>query len=99
MGMVGIENWRAAAAEWRAPASDWRSIAAEWRPPASDWRPLAAAAVETYEAGIRAATDLQRRAAQAIPAEPLHTIATASADLTRDVGAVVASRARWLLDV
>jgi hypothetical protein len=85
MGMVGMENWR--------------SVAAERRPPASDWRPLASASVEAYEAGIRAATDLQRRAARAIPAEPLHTIATASADLTRDVGAVIASRARWLLDV
>jgi hypothetical protein len=83
--MVGIENWRAAAAEWR--------------PPASDWRPLAAAAVDTYEAGIRAVTDMQRRFARTVDAEPLHTIATASADLTRDVGAVVASRARWLLDV
>jgi hypothetical protein len=64
-----------------------------------NWRPVAAASVEAYEAGIRAATDLQRRVARAIPTEPMHSIATASADLTRDVGAVVASRARWLLDV
>lgn len=64
-----------------------------------NWRPLAAASVEAYEAGIRAATDLQRRAARAVRTEPLHSIATASADLTRDVGAVIASRARWLLDV
>jgi hypothetical protein len=63
------------------------------------WRPVAAAAVEAYEAGIHAATYLQRRIARAVPTEPLHSIATASADLTRDVGAVVASRARWLLDV
>lgn len=66
---------------------------------APEWRPLAAAAVDTYEAGIRAATDLQRRFARTVDAEPLHSVATASADLTRDVGAVVASRARWLLDV
>lgn len=64
-----------------------------------NWRPLAFAAVEAYEAGVRAATDLQRRFARTVDAEPLHSIATASADLTRDVGAVVASRARWLLDV
>jgi hypothetical protein len=64
-----------------------------------DWRPFAAAAVDTYEAGVRAATDLQRRLARTVDAEPLHSVATASADLTRDVGAVVASRARWLLDV
>jgi hypothetical protein len=64
-----------------------------------NWRPVAAAAVEVYEAGIRAATDLQRHVARAVRTEPLHSIATASADLTRDVGAVVASRARWLLDV
>jgi hypothetical protein len=64
-----------------------------------NWRPLAAAAVDAYEAGLRVATDLQRRFAGAVNAEPLHSLATASADLTRDVGAVVASRARWLLDV
>jgi hypothetical protein len=63
------------------------------------WRALASATVEAYEAGVRAATDLQRRFARTVDAEPLHSIATASADLTRDVGAVVASRARWLLDV
>jgi hypothetical protein len=85
MSMVGIDNWR--------------PVTADWRPPASDWRPLAAAAVDTYEAGVRAATDLQRRFARTVDAEPLHSIATASADLTRDVGAFVASRARWLLDV
>jgi hypothetical protein len=64
-----------------------------------NWRPVAAAAVDTYEAGVRAATDLQRHFARAIGAEPLRSFATASADLTRDLGAVVASRARWLLDV
>jgi phage tail sheath protein FI len=63
------------------------------------WRPVAAAAVEAYEAGIRATTDLQRGFARAVRTEPLHSITMASADLTRDVGAVVASRARWLLDV
>jgi hypothetical protein len=67
--------------------------------PIENWRHVAAAAVDTYEAGIRATTDVQRRFARTIGAEPLHSFATASADLTRDLGAVVASRARWLLDV
>lgn len=64
-----------------------------------DWRPLAAAAVEAYEAAVRAAANAQRGTARAVDAEPLHSIANASADLTRDVGAVVASRTRWLLGV
>ena len=34
-----------------------------------------------------------------VDVEPLHSVATASADLIRDVSAVFASRARWLLDV
>jgi hypothetical protein len=64
-----------------------------------NWRPLAAAVVDSYEAGVRAVSDLQRRAAAAVGTEPVHSIANASADFTRDVGAVVVSRARWLLDV
>jgi hypothetical protein len=64
-----------------------------------NWRPLAAAAVDSWEAGVRAASDLQRRTAAAVALEPVHSIANASADFTRDVGAVVVSRARWLLDV
>jgi hypothetical protein len=66
---------------------------------ADKWRPLAAAAVDSYEAGIRAACDLQRKVAAAVALEPIHSIVIASADFTRDLGAVVASRARWLLDV
>jgi len=66
---------------------------------ADTWRPLAAAAIDSYEAGIRAACDLQRKLAAATGMEPVHSVATASADFTRDIGAVVASRARWLLDV
>jgi len=60
---------------------------------------LAGAAVETYEAGIRAACDMQRKVAAAVNVEPVHSFATASADLTRDIGAVVASRTRWLLGI
>jgi len=60
---------------------------------------LAGAAVDTYEAGIRAVCDVQRKVAAAVDLEPVHSIATASAEFTRDIGAVVASRTRWLLDV
>lgn len=63
------------------------------------WRPLAAAAVDLFEAGVRATTDLERSIAATVSVEPLHTLLTASADCTRDIGAVVASRSRWLLDV
>jgi hypothetical protein len=63
------------------------------------WRPLASAGLDIYEAGIRVSVDLQRKVAGAIPLEPARSIVTASADLTRDVGAVAASRTRWLLDL
>ena len=53
----------------------------------------------TYEAGVRATTDVQRHFARVVDVEPLRSVATASADLIRDVSAVFASRARWLLDV
>jgi hypothetical protein len=48
---------------------------------------------------VQAACDLQRKAGAGVGLEPIHSFAFASADLTRDIGAVVASRARWLLDV
>jgi hypothetical protein len=48
---------------------------------------------------VRAACDVQRKAGERLGVEPIHSFAFASADLTRDIGAVVASRARWLLDV
>jgi hypothetical protein len=67
--------------------------------PTDRWRPLAGVAIDVYEASVRASTDVQRRIAATVGVEPIHSIATASADYTRDVGAVVASRARWLLDV
>ena len=67
--------------------------------PTDKWRPYAGAAVESYEASVRVVTDLQRKLAAAVALEPVHSVATASADLTRDIGAVVASRTRWLLDI
>ena len=63
------------------------------------WRPLAAATVDAFEAAIRAATDAQRQLAAATALQPIQSTLRASADYTRDLGAVIASRARWLLDV
>jgi hypothetical protein len=48
---------------------------------------------------VRAACDLQRKAGAGVGLEPIHSFAFASADFTRDIGAVLVSRARWLLDV
>jgi hypothetical protein len=38
-------------------------------------------------------------AAQAVQLQPARSIAALTADLTRDVGAVQVSAARWILDV
>ena len=60
----------------------------------------AAAFIDAYEAAIRAAA---RRAASAsrsaVHLQPARSIVALCADLTRDVGAVQVSAARWILDV
>jgi len=56
------------------------------------------AAVNGYEDMIRRSCDLQRALARTLPLEPARTILNATADLTRDIGAVQLSGARWLLD-
>jgi hypothetical protein len=61
-------------------------------------RPWSAAAIDTFEAGVRFVTDMQRNAARGIAFEPAQAVVGASADLTRDVGAACASCARWLLN-
>jgi hypothetical protein len=61
------------------------------------WRRLAVF-VDAYEAGVRFTSDHLRALAGGAPVEPLRTLATLSADLTRDVGAAQVSAARWLLD-
>jgi hypothetical protein len=55
--------------------------------------------IDAYEMGVRAATDAQLWIAKALHAEPARVLATAFADLTRDVGATQVSSARWLFDV
>jgi hypothetical protein len=58
-----------------------------------------AACIEAYEAAIRSAADAQLAVAQAAHLQPARSIAALTADLTRDVGAVQVSAARWILDV
>jgi hypothetical protein len=59
----------------------------------------AAACIDAYEAAIRSAAEAQVNVAQAVPMQPARSIVAGYADLTRDVGAVQVSTARWILDV
>lgn len=59
---------------------------------------LLEAAVNAYEDVIRKSCDLQRTLAHAQPHEPARSLLNATADLTRDIGAVQLSGARWVLD-
>jgi len=59
---------------------------------------LLEAAVNAYEDLIRRSTDLQRTLARGLPFEPARAVLNATADLTRDIGAVQISGVRWLLD-
>ena len=56
------------------------------------------AAVNAYEDVIRRSCDLQRALAHALPQGPARSLLNTTADLTRDIGAVQLSGARWLLD-
>jgi len=58
-----------------------------------------AAWIDAYELAIRSAADAQLAVAQAAHLQPARSIAALTADLTRDVGAVQVSAARWILDV
>jgi hypothetical protein len=59
---------------------------------------LLEAGVNAYEDMIRRSCDLQRTLARALPFEPARVVLNTAADLTRDIGAVQVSGARWLLD-
>ena len=54
--------------------------------------------IDAYEAGFRAATDLQLTVARVIDVEPVRAYTATCADLTRDIVATQVSSARWLLD-
>ena len=54
---------------------------------------------DAYESGIQVAADLQLTVAKAVRLEPVRSLATACASVTRDIGATQLSTARWFLDV
>jgi hypothetical protein len=59
---------------------------------------LLEAGVNAYEDLIRRSCDLQRSLARSLPFEPARSVLNTAADVTRDIGAVQVSGARWLLD-
>ena len=59
--------------------------------------PCGAAAIDAYEACMRAGENLQRAAARAVAFAPAEYMLTTSAELTRDLGAAHASWGRWIL--
>jgi hypothetical protein len=54
--------------------------------------------LDRCEAGVRLATNLQLTLARTVSVEPIHTLASVLAGVTRDVGAAQLSVARWFLD-
>ena len=58
-----------------------------------------AAWIDAYEGAVRSAAQAQLNVAQAVPFPPARAIVARCADLTRDLGAVQVSTARWVLDV
>jgi len=58
-----------------------------------------AACIEAYEAAIYSAAQAQVIVAHAVELQPVRSIVALCADLTRDLGAVQVSAARWILDV
>jgi hypothetical protein len=56
------------------------------------------ACIDRYEAAIRLATDFQLSLARLVRVEPVRSLASTSASMTRDVGAAQLSVARWFLD-
>ena len=54
--------------------------------------------LDRYEAGVRMATNLQLSFAKTVRVEPIRTVASTLAGVTRDVGAAQLSVARWFLD-
>jgi len=61
---------------------------------ADTYSSVAGTVISAFESGVRAGTDLQRRVATAVP-EPAKSLVSITADWTRDLGAAVASIARW----
>jgi hypothetical protein len=59
--------------------------------------PWSAACINIFESSVRLATDTQLKLARSVAYAPAQAAMSATADLTRDVGAAYASCARWLL--
>jgi hypothetical protein len=55
--------------------------------------------VDAYETGIGIAADVQLTVARVVRMDPVRSLAVASAELTRDIGAAQLSAARWFLDL
>jgi hypothetical protein len=62
-------------------------------------RAAAASSIDTYEAAVRAVTELEWSLARSGLCEPISSLTRAWADLTRDATAVQLSTARWILDL
>jgi hypothetical protein len=58
----------------------------------------AAAVIDAYEAAVGSAVAAQQGMARSVGVAPVRSLVALSADLTRDIGAVQASAARWALD-
>ena len=56
------------------------------------------ACLDRYETGVRLASNLQLTVAKVVRVEPLRSVASTRAGITRDVGAAQLSTARWFLD-
>ncbi len=57
-----------------------------------------AAVLEAYESAVSSVVAAQQDAARNAGVAPVRAVLALCADLTRDVGAVQASAARWVLD-
>jgi hypothetical protein len=58
----------------------------------------AAAVIDAYEAAIGHAVATQQDVARSVGVAPVRSLVALCADLTRDLGALQASAARWALD-
>jgi hypothetical protein len=58
----------------------------------------AAAVIDAYEAAVASAVAAQQDVARGVSVGPVRSVVALCADLTRDIGAVQASAARWVLD-
>lgn len=62
-------------------------------------RAIAVGSIDTYEAAVRAVTDVERTIGGSAPYEPLAVAADRLADVTRDAAAIQLSTVRWILDL